>query len=91
MAAALAANAIEIQQQIKIIDACEKYRTWVSFIPHDLRRSTGVLSNHHDDDAQREETPCRRFFAMSTIAKHIEVYQARQSQTRYALEFERVQ
>ena len=56
MAAALAANAIEIQQQIKIIDACEKYRTLVSFIEHDLRRSTGVLSNHHDDGAQREET-----------------------------------
>jgi hypothetical protein len=26
-AAALAANAIEMQQQIRIIDACEKYRT----------------------------------------------------------------
>jgi hypothetical protein len=54
VAAALAANAIEIQQQIKIIDV-EKYRTRVSFIQEDLRRSTGVLSNHHEKDAQREE------------------------------------
>ena len=45
MAAAPAANAIEIQQQIKIIDACEKYRTRVSFIEHDLRRSTRVVSS----------------------------------------------
>ena len=28
----------------------------MSFIPHDLRRSTGVLSNHHDDNKQRDET-----------------------------------
>jgi hypothetical protein len=31
-AAALAANAIDMQQQIRILDACEKYRTRVSFI-----------------------------------------------------------
>ena len=28
----------------------------MSFIPHDLRRSTGLLSNHHDKAAQRDET-----------------------------------
>jgi len=54
VAATLAANAIGIQQQIKIIDV-EKYRTRVSFIQEDLRRSTGVLSNHRDKGAQREE------------------------------------
>ena len=59
VAAALAANAIEIQQQIKIIDV-EKYRTRVSFIQEDLRRSTGVLSNHRDKGAQREENHFRR-------------------------------
>ena len=44
-AAALTANAIELQQQIRIIAACEKYRTRVSFIEYDLRRSTGILSS----------------------------------------------
>jgi YD repeat-containing protein len=28
----------------------------VSFIQYDLRRSTAVLSNHHDGGAQREKT-----------------------------------
>jgi hypothetical protein len=45
-----------MQQQIRIIDACEKYRTRVSFIEHDLRHSTRILSNHHDDDAQKGDT-----------------------------------
>ena len=41
-AAALTANAIELQQQIRIIDACEKYRTRVSFIEHDLGGQQGL-------------------------------------------------
>jgi len=75
VAAALAANAIEIQQQIKIIDV-EKYRTRVSFIQEDLRRSTGVLSNHHNDRAERGNTFRRLIFANKIVSDDYRAFTA---------------
>ena len=36
---------MEMQQQIRIVSAGEKYRTRLSFIDHDLSRSIGIVSS----------------------------------------------
>jgi hypothetical protein len=56
-----------MQQQRGIIDACEKYRTRVSFIQHDLRRSEGILSNRRNDDASASALESIRLGLVSNV------------------------